>query len=238
MADKDLFGNALMDYYKGKKYVLSIERDDGHVDDQDSSFYFAKHDQFPESEKKALEFAKGRVLDIGVGAGRTALHLQSKGHEVVGIDISDGILELARLRGVKKLVKMSACDLKFKKDSFDTAIAFFNNFGLCGSMDGVAKMMERLHDIIRDGGVFLAESLNPLETNLRWHLNYQKRNIARGRPPGQVTLRNRYLGKKERWWDLLLLTPDEVKKLANKTGWKIESVCDGGTMHVYVLKKA
>ncbi len=141
------------------------------------------------------------------------------------------------MRGVRRVVDMSACDLTFQKDSFDTALAFFNNFGLCGSMDRVAAMMERLHGIIRDGGVFLAESLDPLDTNRREHLRYHEFNRSRQRPPGQITLRERYRGKKGAWWDMLLVTPAEMKVLCERTGWKIEKTCTGSIMSVYVLRK-
>ena len=238
MADQDLFGQALMDRLNGKRYKLYMERDDGMFDEQDMAFYFKEFPQFPESERKALKYTKGKVLDIGVGAGRVSLYLQDNGHEVLGIDISDKALEVCRLRGVKWLEKMDACELPLKKNSFDTAVAFFNNFGLCGSMSGVERMLRRLHSVISDNGLFLAESLDPTDTKKRVHLRYHKLNKERGRPVGQVTLRTHYKGKKSGWWDLLLLTPVEVKELCDKTGWKIWKKCTGGFMIVYVLKKA
>ncbi len=238
MTTEDLFGQALMDRYQGKRYRLDMERDDGYMDEQNMDFYFYDHDKFPESEKKALKYAHGRVLDLGVGAGRTALYLQSKGLEVHGLDISDKALEVCRLRGVKQLANMSVCDLKLKKGSFDTAIAFFNNFGLCGTMEGVSSMLKNLHRVITDDGVFLAESVDPTDTKKRVHTRYHARNRALGKPPGQVTLRIHYRGKTGGWWDLLLLTPEEVKSLCADTGWRIWKKCKGGPMIVYCLKKA
>jgi SAM-dependent methyltransferase len=238
VADEDLFGQALMDRYNGKRYKLVMERDDGLMDEQNMDFYFKEFDKFPESETKALRHAKGKVLDLGVGAGRAALYLQSKGCDVLGIDISEKALEVCRLRGVKRLKNMSVCDLKLPKDSFDCAVSLFNNFGLCGSMDGVAGMMKQLHRIIKDDGVFLAESVDPTDTKKKIHLGYHKRNIARGMPPGQVTLRTRYRGDIGGWWDLLLLTPAEVRELCARTGWRIWRTYKGGPMIVYALKKA
>ena len=49
----------------------------------------------------AMEFVRGRVLDMGVGAGRHALHLQAQGHDVVGIDNSPKAVEVCRLRGLE-----------------------------------------------------------------------------------------------------------------------------------------
>jgi len=237
MRDIDLFGQSFLDYQAGKKYKAQIERDDGHLDDHDIGQYFEDFDDFWEAEKKALRHAKGRVLDIGVGAGRTALYLQDKGLDIVGIDISDGALAVCEARGVRKLMKMSACDLKFRKNSFDTAIAFCNNFGLCGSMEGVQGMLARLHKIVQDDGVFLAESVHPTDTKKRAHLRYHKMNLACGKPPGQVTLRLKYRGRMSAWFDLLMVTPEEMRELCWKTGWRVTKTCKGGPMLVYVLKK-
>ena len=236
---EDLFGKALMDFYKGRRGVLKMERDDGYIDEQDLAFYFENFDNFPDVERKALKHATGRVLDIGVGAGRVALFLQNKGHDVVGIDVSGNALRLCRLRGVKNVVNMSACDLKFDDGSFDTAIAFFNNFGLCGNMERVQEMLERLHDIVNDDGVFLAESIHPTNTKKRVHLRYHKMNIARGRPPGQVTLRTVYRGKTGNWWNLLMVTPEEMRTLCSDSGWRIERTYRDPTYCcAYVLRKA
>jgi len=234
----DLFGQGFKDYYDGKEVELYIERDDGYTERQDFSEYFEDYQYFPDVEKKALAHAKGRVLDIGVGAGRVALYLQNLGLDVVGLDISDHALEVSRLRGVKKLVKMSVCELQLPDDSFDTAIAFGNNFGLCGTMERVAEMMRRLRRILSADGVFLAESIDPYNTDKKEHHEYHKRNIERGRPPGQVTIRSRYMGEVGDWWELLMVTPHEMSALCAGTGWKIDVSYQGSPYNVYVLRKA
>ena len=38
------------------------------------------------------------MLDIGVGAGRTALEIQRRGQAVTGLDLSPGAIEIARKR--------------------------------------------------------------------------------------------------------------------------------------------
>ena len=48
-----------------------------------------------------MRHVRGRLLDVGVGSGRVALHLQESGHEVLGIDISPLAVEVARRRGVE-----------------------------------------------------------------------------------------------------------------------------------------
>lgn len=233
--EQDPFGAAFMDYLGGERPVVTIERDDGYMDEHDFGDYFAGFDQFPQCEKDALAFAKGRVLDIGLGAGRVSLHLQSMGLDVTGIDISDLAIETSRRRGVARAVRMSACELDFPKGSFDTAVAFGNNFGVCGTPERVLGMMVRLRDVMADGGTFLAESIDPTATDRPAHLEYHRRNRERGRYPGHVRIRDRYKGMVGGWWDLLMVTPDEMKGLAERAGWKVQrTISEPGSGHVYV----
>ena len=241
MTDQDLFGEGFRDYLNGNISKFELERDDGYVDEQDYSQYFVTYDDFPDVERDALKEAKGRVLDLGVGAGRVALYLQEKGLDVTGVDISDHSLDVCRNRGVKKLVRMSVCDLRFEPGSFDTAIAFGNNFGLCGTVAGVESMLRRLHDIMSDDGIFLAESIEPENTTNPAHLEYHKKNRAKGLLPGQVRLRCIYKGRVSDWWGLLMVSPDELRTLCARTGWKVERIYKGRwspPFFVGVLKKS
>jgi 2-polyprenyl-3-methyl-5-hydroxy-6-metoxy-1,4-benzoquinol methylase len=61
-----------------------------------------------------MKSVKGRVLDIGVGAGRHSLYLQEKGFNVLGIDVSPLILEVCRKRGLKKSKLMQIESANFK----------------------------------------------------------------------------------------------------------------------------
>ncbi len=237
----DLFGEAVRDWMDGSPAPLVIERDDGYTDEQDLESYFASFDSFPACEKEALGLAKGRVLDIGLGPGRVSLHLQDIGLEAVGVDISDHMLEVARRRGVRGAVRMSACDLRFPEGHFQTAVAFGNNFGLCGTPETVMAMMLRLRAIVSDDGVFLAESIDPLHTEKPEHIRLHERNRAAGRMPGQVRLRFTYRGQVDDWFDLLMVTEPEMRAFAERTGWRVSKVFraeDAGYLRVYALEKS
>ena len=237
----DAMGHAYLDYLEGRSPILTIERSDGYLDWDNMESYFCDYSEFPECEKKALEYAKGRVLDIGSGAGRVALYLQKRSMNVTAIDLSELALDVARARGVKNLVAMSACNLEFEDNSFDTAVAFGNNFGLCGSPEGVVSMLVRLRSILADEGVILAETVDPLKTDKEDHLMYHELNRKQGKSPGQIRLRLKYRGLATNWWDLLLVTPEEMTILCDKSGWKIKEIFqEGGKSPVYaaVLSKA
>ena len=241
MTDHDPFGAAALDKLNGRADRILVERDYGYLDeDRMDGLYFSKYRRFPECEKRALAHVTGKVLDIGIGPGRVALHLQSEGFEVTGIDISDKVLQVARKRGAKDAQKMSACDLRFPKNSFSTAVAFGNNFGICGWPTAVASMLKKLADIVSDDGVFLAESLDPLNTTEKAHLKYHERNRSLGRPPGKVRLRLRYKKIVGDWLDLLLCTPSEMKALAERGGWRVQCMYyypEDSPVYVGVLRK-
>lgn len=237
----DAFGQAFLDYYHGKKPEMKIRRDDGYEDVDNLEQYFERYEGWPECERLALKHAKRRVLDIGTGAGRVAIYLQEKGHEVTGIDISWLALEIARRRGLKNFSMASACDLKFEPGSFDTAITFGNNFGLCGTPEGVVGMLVRLRKVVSDGGNLLAESIDPTNTAEPRHIEYHRQNKARGRLPGQVTISFMYKGLSSMWMELLLVTPEEMKTLAEKAGWKVTELYNpvsSAPFYAAVLEKA
>jgi 2-polyprenyl-3-methyl-5-hydroxy-6-metoxy-1,4-benzoquinol methylase len=88
-----------------------------------------------------MEFVKGRVLDIGCGAGRHSLYLQKRGFDVLGIDSSPLAIKVCKLRGLKQAKVMSIEELNFKPNSFDSVITLGSNFGLFGSFEK-AKITE------------------------------------------------------------------------------------------------
>ena len=67
-----------------------------------------------------------RVLDLPVGTGRMARYLESKGHEVVGSDISLAMMQVAEERsgGRAVLVRGDGERLPFADNSFDVAVCF------------------------------------------------------------------------------------------------------------------
>ena len=67
-----------------------------------------------------------RVLDLPVGTGRMARYLESKGHQVVGSDISLAMMHVAgELSGGRAvLVRGDGETLPFADNSFDVAVCF------------------------------------------------------------------------------------------------------------------
>jgi ubiquinone/menaquinone biosynthesis C-methylase UbiE len=95
-----------------------------------------------------------RVLDIGCGTGvPTAGMLTESGLDVVGIDISAAMLQLAR-RNVPtaRFVTMDVLELDSSLGDFDVVVAFFSMLMLRRA--DIPRVLRRIRGILRPGGFF------------------------------------------------------------------------------------
>src|SRR5690554_7747625 len=100
---QDIIGTALLDYYSGNySEDILTETNISEEDELPLPYLFRTYEEMPEIEQKAMELAKGRVLDIGCGAGIHALYLQDKGLDVKAIDTSAGAIAVCTLQGIKR----------------------------------------------------------------------------------------------------------------------------------------
>jgi SAM-dependent methyltransferase len=232
---EDAYGRLILDHLEGSSAVEVVEREDGFIDagGYGPAAYFAPSRRWPKVERAAMRLARGRVLDVGCGAGRVALELQERGHEVVGIDVSPLALEVARRRGAKDVRELPVTRVGASLGRFDTFVLFGNNFGLMGSRQRAPWLLRRFKSIATEGARILAESVNPYTTENPDHLAYHERNRRRGRMAGQLRIRIRHGHYKTPWFDYLLASPEEMAELVDGTGWQLARVIDEGE-HVYV----
>lgn len=69
---QDAYGRQLLAQYNSQTPTAEIiERDDRFIDTgSDVGLYFREYKQWASVERRAIQLARGRVLDIGCGAGR------------------------------------------------------------------------------------------------------------------------------------------------------------------------
>jgi len=120
----------------------------------------------------AMELSPGeRVLEIGVGTG-LVLPLYPKTVEVVGIDLSEGMLEEARDRIVQlglrraSVLRMDAADLQFEDGSFDAILAPY----VMSVVNDPMRVLAEMGRVCRPGGRIVIVnhflSRNPLKAAL------------------------------------------------------------------------
>lgn len=118
-------------------------------------------------EKLWSEVPEGRVLEVGVGTGKNFPHHPPHA-QVVGIDVSERMLERARQRADEmgyeiELHRMDAQQLEFPDDVFEAAVA---TFVFCSVPDAVQGLRELGRVVKPDGRIFLLEHVRISEPEI------------------------------------------------------------------------
>ncbi len=222
----DVFGRALLDWSKGGTRIEVLEREDGFTQEgAGPGVYLAGFREWPACERQSLRHLRGRVLDIGCGAGRVALELQRRGIDVVGLDASPLGARAAKLRGVREVWCAPLQNVKERISTFDALVLYGNNFGIFANPSSARRQLAMLARHTKDGARIFVESTSsyfggaPAMTRA-----YYAQNVLRGRSPGQVRVRYRYDGLKGQWFDWIYVSPREMRHVLRGTGWRQERI--------------
>lgn len=153
---KDLFGKALLDYYN-KNYTENLITSTNISDDDELPlpYLFRSVSEMPQLEQKALQLVKGKVLDVGCGAGSHSLYLQEKGLQVKAIDISKGAVSVAKQRGI---MDIECKHLLQETDTYDTILVLMNGTGIFQEMTQVSTYLKHLKSLLNTNGQILIDS--------------------------------------------------------------------------------
>jgi SAM-dependent methyltransferase len=237
--DQDAFGQVLSELAEGRRVIEVVERDDGSVFTGDPRYYLAPFRSWWPQERRAVRLARGRVLDLGCGAGRVGQHLQSRSLPVVGIDVSPLAVEIARRRGLAG-ARVGTVDTALRSDErFDTIVLLGNNLGLLGGERTGRTLLRKLARLATERGRILAGSSDPYDGASEFARRYQARNRASGKMGGVERLRLRHKQYATPWFDVLFASREEVEQLVQGTGWAVSRFVDdgrGGAGYVAVLE--
>lgn len=237
---KDAYGQEVLAHYNGEGSFEVVERDDGYIGiSMGCPVYFADYKDWPKDLKQAIKYVKGRVLDIGTGAGRAALYLQDKGHEVIAIDNSPLAIQVCKKRGVKKAKVMPIEEInKFKLDYFDTILMLGSNFGLFGNYKKAKRLLKVMYRITAEDALIIAESRDVYKTKDPGHIRYHERNKKKGRMAGQIRIRIRFKDYIGDWFDYLQVSKSEMKDILEGTGWRVKKFIDSeDSTYIAVIEK-
>jgi SAM-dependent methyltransferase len=107
---------------------------------------------------RALDLtASARVLDVPCGTGRIAKRLRVLGHDVVGVDIEDQFVAVARDAGVP-VIRADMRTAVVRPSSFDAAFCLWGSFGYFDE-EGNRRQTEALVDALVAGGRLLIDTL-------------------------------------------------------------------------------
>lgn len=221
----DPMGHAIRDYFEKKPtdrlHVLSYMYDE---DEIPVPYLFRMENKMPPLERQALRLCKGRVLDVGAGAGSHSLALQSHGLEVTAIDISPLSVETMRRRGVRNAEWADFFTDDFGKD-FDTLLFLMNGIGIAGTLDGLPALLQRCTELMAPDGCILADS-----SDLRYVFEDENGVFD----PSSL---DSYYGETKYWmeykkskghvFDWLYVDFNTLKKVAHQVGLRAELVKQG-----------
>ncbi|MDR0363583.1 MAG: class I SAM-dependent methyltransferase [Bacteroidales bacterium] len=157
MKNNDVYGKGLLAYLNGSRNAsFIVESDIADTEQWPVKLFFRTFEEMPETEKLALRHAKGRILDVGAGAGSHALWLQENNLDTTAIDISTGAVEAMKKRGVKHALQEDFFNLKNEK--FDIILLLMNGVGIVGKMSNLPHFFEQAAKLLAPQGKILLDS--------------------------------------------------------------------------------
>jgi SAM-dependent methyltransferase len=178
--------------------------------------------------------SSGRVVDLACGSGILSQRLSDAGFDVLGIDLSPDMLDLARRRAPKAdFIEGSLLSAELPPC---VAVAIVGEgvnylFDESHSKRALAKLFARIHRALSPGGVLLFDAAGPEREPARnfregdgWAVLFESKTDARRKILTRTITTFRRAGelyrRDEEVHRLRLLTPDEVKTLLRGAGFR------------------
>ena len=221
---KDLFGQAILDYQtQNAPEDLVTETNISEADEMSVAYLFRTYQDMPKIEKKALQLAKGKILDVGCGAGSHSLYLQQKGFEVTAIDISPKAIQACQLRGVKDARIQHLLELE--NEQFDTILLLMNGTGIFGTLAETSKYLQKLKSLLTPNGQIILDSSDII------YMFDQDEEGAYMVPAtgyyGELTFNVSYKGQTEDAFPWLYLDYNTLQNAAHANGLQCELLLEG-----------
>lgn len=210
----DILGQAISDYFHNETTnQLWINTSYGQPEEMPVEVFFRSEEEMPDLEIIALNNCRGKVLDIGAGAGSHSLLLQTNKFDVTALEISPLACRVIEQRGVRKVINEDI--FLYGKERFDTILLLMNGIGLCGDVDGLKKLLLHLKTILNPGGQILFDSSD---------ISYLYED---GTPKpssyyGEVKFQYTYKTNNGEWFDWLYIDQNTLKAIAKRLNfqWK------------------
>lgn len=95
-----------------------------------------------------------KILDAGCGNGKDCKYIEQKGFSAIGIDLSEGMLEIAKLRYPKgEFHKMDMTNITYKDNSFDGIISNCSLFHIPTEL--LPQTLEQFKRVLKPNGKLL-----------------------------------------------------------------------------------
>jgi demethylmenaquinone methyltransferase/2-methoxy-6-polyprenyl-1,4-benzoquinol methylase len=127
---------------------------------------------------QVVDFADARkgstVLDVATGTGQQAFAFAKRGYDVIGVDLTESMLEIARKSNKSGLVKFETADatqLPFEENSFDVSCISFALHDMPPNVR--AKALQEMVRVTRPNGVIVIVDYDLPHNNIGKALMYR-----------------------------------------------------------------
>lgn len=204
---------------------------------------------FPEPETTAaelkgiqelLELRQGlSIADICCGYGRHALPLRMRGYDIVGLDISEMMLQVGAYRAEQvgidlPLVRGLAQHLPFDDAAFDIILNLFNSLGYMDEEQNRA-VLEETARCLKAGGRFMLETRNK-KYQILFATHSGKMDMANGDPARVRSTYDRETSRLDTAWtnpddeddvyhtaSIRLYSPPEIEDMLQTVGLRVDA---------------
>jgi SAM-dependent methyltransferase len=230
---KDLFGKAILDFQTNTyPEDLVTATNISEADEMSVSYLFRSYDEMPKLEQKALQLCKGKILDVGCGAGSHSLYLQQKGFDVTPIDISENAVKACHLRGLTTArvqdllaIENDSSESEQAKQKFDTILLLMNGTGIFGTLSETSKYLQKLKSLLHPNGHILIDSSDIIymfdeeEDGSKW--------VPSDSYYGELTFTISYKNEIEDPFAWLYIDYNTLQNAANANGLQCQLVVEG-----------
>ena len=226
---KDLFGKAILDYQTNNSPEdLITETTISEEDEMSVAYLFRSYKEMPILEQKALQLARGKILDVGCGAGIHSLYLQNeKKLDIYSIDISKNAVAACKLRGLKNVQVQNILEIDSNSsvNKFDTILLLMNGTGIFGTLKNTSQYLQKLKNLLNPGGQILIDSSDIIYMfDADEDGAYQ---IPANGYYGELTFTIQYKGETEATFDWLYLDYNTLQNAAIANGLECELILEG-----------
>lgn len=211
---KDVLGQAISDHFHGTSSgKLWVNNKYGPREEMPVDVYFRDMDDMPELEWIALQHCRGKILDIGAGAGSHTLALQQMGQDCTALEISPLSAAVIKARGVQQIIQDDF--FQWRGGPYDTLLLMMNGIGLSGTLDGLRIFLARARNLLRSDGQLIFDTSD---------IAY----LYGGQPPelpdyyGEILYQYEYKKQRGDWFNWLFIDLNTLTRITAEEGWQIE----------------
>ena len=210
----DVFECALSDQFNNSAVdVLWLHNTYGDPEEMPVEVFFRDEQEMPEMELLALDLCRGKVLDVGAGAGSHALTLQKRNIDVSALEISATACHISTQRGVKQVLNRDI--FTFDDQKYDTLLMLMNGIGLAGTLNRLPKLLEHLKGLLNPGGQIIFDS-----SDISYL--YDEIPFPQEKYFGEVSYQYEYKEKKGNWFDWLYVDQETIQRVAEQQNLKFD----------------